>query len=50
MVDFLGKGGTQYWEYNGEIYRDNYCITYDAHELMTKHCRKLDKQVNCLTF
>ncbi|XP_070490427.1 putative polypeptide N-acetylgalactosaminyltransferase 9 [Chironomus tepperi] len=39
-----GKGGTQYWEYNGEIYRDNYCVTYDAHDLMTKHCRKLDKQ------
>ena len=46
MIDFLGKGGNQYWEYNGEIYRDNYCVTYEAHDLMTKHCRKSDKQVN----
>ena len=46
LIDFSGKGGNQYWEYNGEIYRDNYCMTYDAHDLVAKHCRKTDKQVS----
>jgi hypothetical protein len=49
LIDFSGMGGNQFWEYNGEIYRDNYCMTYDAHDLTTKHCRKTDKQVSLLT-
>jgi len=49
LIDFSGHGGNQYWEYNGGIYRDNYCMTYDANDLMAKHCRKTDKQVSLWT-
>lgn len=44
-----GHGRDQFWMYNeGEIERDNYCLTYDHRMIYTKHCRKDDKQVSFL--
>lgn len=41
-----GHGRDQFWMYNeGEIERDNYCLTFDKNVLFTKHCRKIDNQV-----
>ncbi|KAG5672039.1 hypothetical protein PVAND_002201 [Polypedilum vanderplanki] len=40
-----GLGGNQFWQYDGEIARDNYCVTYDAHNLMTQHCKRSSKQL-----
>lgn len=41
-----GHGRNQFWMYyEGEIERDNYCLTYKNEKLFTKHCRKSDNQV-----
>lgn len=41
-----GHGRGQFWMYyEGEIERDNYCLTFDKNKLFTKHCRKIDNQV-----
>lgn len=36
----LGLGGNQYWEYNGTICRDDYCIHYEPPKIVLKHRRR----------
>lgn len=42
-----GHGRDQFWMYyDGEIQRDNYCLTFDKGNVFTKHCRMAPNQVS----